>query len=312
MLPERQSVEIPSLRSDTLAHALAAGRPRRTAAVYRRIIRRYGVWILLLWLVTTIVSLAVEPNYDNASNAELIYYTIYNVAIGSFVGLYLTEFASRDGWPVFVLRSCAAIISGTLINETLVEPQIFGTGSINAEGVYYGLVEALTTSGIFLLLRLALHLRALQQQVRVETVAVHHRRVEEAPQEALGEETACFFVRVAGETRRIVAAELIYMEAERDFTRVVCSNGEHFVSESLKSLIEKSALFGVVRVHKSFAVNLRRVDRLTRTEARLGDQRVPVGRKYWEAFADSWKGQVPAPALGAGPESERALQQLAP
>jgi hypothetical protein len=299
-------VEIPSLRSGALAQALAATKPRPASGVYRTIIPRYGVWILLLWLITAIVTLAVEPNYDNASNAELIYYSIYNVAIGSFVGLYLTEFVSREGWPVFLLRSCAAIISGTLINETLVEPQIFGTGAINAEGVYYGLVEALTTSGIFLLLRLALHLRALQQQVHVATVAVHHCRVEEAPQEALIDGTDCFFVRVAGETRRILAADLIYMEAERDFTRVVCSNGEHFVSESLKSLLEKSALCGVVRVHKSFAVNLRRVERLTRTEAGLGDWRVPVGRKYWEAFAETWKRQPPP--VASGDQHEARLQ----
>ena len=105
-------------------------------------------------------------------------------------------------------------------------------------------------------------------------------------------------MQVAGETRRIRAADVIYFKAERDFTHVVCSTGNYFVSEGLKSLLDRTAPFGFARVHKSFAVNLRRLDRLTRTEAGLGCERVPVGRSYWRAVADVLR---PASAPATGP-----------
>lgn len=314
MLGRRDSLELQSLPSPKLElePALPTGSGAQPERPLREMVARYGVWILLVWIVSAIVSLAVEPNYDNASNAELIYYTIYNVAIGSFVGLYLPERISRGGWTLSVLRACAAIITGTLINELVIEPSVFGTGFINAEGVYYGLVEALTTSGIFLLLRIALCLRALQQQVEAATAGILHPRADEAPPEGDNEESNCFFVRVAGESRRIFPADLLYMEAEKDFTRIVCTNGEHFVSESLKSLLQKSSRHGIARIHKSFAVNLQRVEKLTRTEALLGEIRVPVGRKYWEEFSPAWKTQPPASPSTQPKRAQNSAGELSP
>ena len=177
---------------------------------------------------------------------------------------------------------------GTLVNESLVEPLAFGEGPINAEGVYYGLAGSLSMAGFFLLIRLAERLHALRRRVPSEPERQNDPEARAASPGPFDADANCFFVRVAGRTHRIHAPDVVYMAAERDFTRIVCANDEHFVSESLKSLLGRSAGFGLVRVHKSFAVNIGRVERLTRTQVQLGDCRVPVGRRYWPALAETW------------------------
>lgn len=280
-------------RSEVAAPALrAALQPASGRRAIRPALTRDAAAIAIIWLVSMAVDFFVAPNYDQVTKTELFYYTIYNTAVGAFIGFYLLDRLGRPDLRLFLAAACAAWLGGTLINEAVVEAWFFQTGPINMEGVYYGLVDALTMTAIFVLLRLPKQLRAADERAREPwpNAAPADRPL---PQDRI--DTAdCFFVRVAGETRRIFAADLIYLEAEKDFTRLVCATGEHFVSESLKSLIERSSGFGIVRVHKSFAVNLRRVERMTRMEVRLGEHRVPVGRTYWEELDDAWTMRTPA------------------
>lgn len=237
--------------------------------------------ILLVWLGLLVFKLFVEPNHEGAAVRELVYYAFYNTVIGAFVGFYLVDrFVRRSIYSLLAL-SGLSLLAGTLVNEGVVEPVLFRTGPINFEGVYYGLFEAATAATLFILIRIFGALRA----------GIAEAPAKPSPRDSFGlgsREGGHFFVRIGSETRRISAADLIYVKAERDYAEIVCASGRHFVSESLKDVLDKAAPFGVVRVHKSFAVNLRRVDWLTGTEAGVGDRRVPVGRRYRQSLADAW------------------------
>lgn len=223
-----------------------------------------------IWFACASMSL-VAPQPPDASTPELLYYTAYNAAVGGFVGFYLFDRLGQDGYGLFLLRGSSALIAGTLINEAFVEPLAFGASPINGQGIYYGLTDACSTAGLFLFARLARQLHTLQRDLSNARPASGH-----------------FFVRVANGTRRIAAGEVLYMKAERDFTRIVCTGAEHFVSENLKSVLAKSAELGLVRIHRSFAVNLRRVEEVSRTGVRLGHRRLPVGRRYSPSLMKLW------------------------
>jgi len=246
--------------------------------------------VLIVWIADLTLAVFVEPNYDRASSAELIYYSVYNVAVAAFVCLHLVDRIPSHGLARFAVRALLVMLFGTLVNESLVEPQIFGTAPINLEGTYHGLADSVTTTALFLLLRVAGLLAT-----GPETHAGRPDAEGVAPQlpasEPFARDSECFFVRVAGGTRRISAADVVYLQAERDCSRIVCTNGEHFASESLKNVLERTAGCGLARVHKSFAVNLRRVERVTATKVWLGDQYVPVGRRFREAFSERWRTQ---------------------
>ena len=275
--------------SGAYADASSATDQNKGASIFASPAVRDGLCIALVWAASAFISLFVEPNYEGASAYQLLYFAVYNVWIGWFVGFYLVDRVAEDGVTLFGTRSCAAILLGTLLNESIVEPYVFATGPINSEGVYYGLVDALTTVSVFVVLRLGRRLHGLSRQTKAGAGPGDASEAEAVAPKLADAGADRLFVRVGSETRRIFASDVIYMEAERDFTRIVCVNGEHFVSESLKSLLERSGKFGLVRVHKSFAANVSRVDRATRSEARLGAFQVPVGRRYWPGFASVWK-----------------------
>ena len=265
--------------------------------------------VILVWLASACLTFFVAPNHDQASNLERLYYTVYDTAVGAFIGFYLLDRLARNGLAVFAGCSSAVWIAGTLINEALIEPYAFRSGPINVEGVYYGLLGSLTMTGVFIVLRLPRHYRDVRQQATA-TARLPEEIASTTPSTCESTETSCFFVRVAGETRRIFAADVIYMKAEKDFTRLVCVTGEHFVSESMKSMIQRLERLGLIRVHKSFAVNLPRVDRMTRMEARVGGHRIPVGRRYWEQFAEKWKVQFPSAVQTEEPEQVTSGEML--
>lgn len=273
--------ETSAMEPRDLEPAAAPSRPLQWARRAHALAGRRLLVILFVWVINLLIALFAKPDYHDTALAEFLYYSFYNVAVGALVGFYLLDRVAHGGVAAFLWRSIALLVAGTLINEALVEYLVFQTGQINFEGVYYGLADAITTAGIFLLLGLTDHFLLDRQQAR--------GTVQAAAPRADDDEAACFFVRVGGETRRIFVVDLIYMEAEKDFTRLVCSNGEHFVSESMKNLLERVAPLEIARIHKSFAVNLRRAERLTRTEVSLGDRSIPVGRTYWKTFANAWR-----------------------
>lgn len=243
-----------------------------------------GIAILVIWIVTWFNAVFVEPNYDEFSTAELTYSTVCNAVVGAIVGFYLFDRVTSTGLSGFAARASAVIVGVTLFNEILIEPFAFGQGPINGEGVYHGVLDSLIAALLFMLLRLVGRVASLQRHARAALDAIRA-----APSRAA---TACFLVRVAGETRRIYVKDVLYLQAERDFTRIVCDDGEHFASENLKSLIEKAQGLDILRVHKSYAVNVERVDRITRMEACIGDIVVPIGRRHWQEFSERWAAQA--------------------
>ena len=255
----------------------------RSARVARRVIRCAIIppgdrtSILLVWFASLLLALFITPNYQQATVLELLYYSVYNVGVGAFIGFHLFDRLARKSLGWFAALSCLALVSGTLFNEALVEAILFRTGPINFEGVYYGLLEAATAATVFLVLRMFKSLHA-PAGGPVPFVS-----------DAASPDSGYFFARIGGETRRILAADVIYLKAERDYAHIVCASGRYFASESLKELLEKSAPLGLVRAHKSFAVNLRKVEWLTRSEAGSGDERVPVGRRYRRALWEAWQ-----------------------
>lgn len=243
---------------------------------------RDSLWVLLVWISGLCLAAFVTPNHEGLTLNERIHYVSFTTAMASVVGftLFKRSGVSRGFLPTFA--SGVLVLLATLFHEGIVEPYIFRSGEMEPEGFYYTLSDLCMTSVVFVSLRLAASRAGLAA-------------ASEAFRQVFDRDS--FVVKVSGGSRKIKSADVLYLKAEKDFTRLVCTDREIFASESLKSLLEKSAPFGVMRVHKSFAVNLSRVDRLGRAVAELDGHPVPIGRTYAHATAAAWRamadGQTP-------------------
>jgi len=91
---------------------------------------------------------------------------------------------------------------------------------------------------------------------------------------------------------KVPLADILYIEGLKDYVKVVRA-GEHkplLVLTSLRALEEKLPARQFLRLHRSYIVNLARVEAVTRSSVQIGDQQLPVSLQYREAFAEFLKG----------------------
>jgi DNA-binding LytR/AlgR family response regulator len=92
------------------------------------------------------------------------------------------------------------------------------------------------------------------------------------------------FVKVQGKLMRINFSEVLYIEALSTYVVLVTAKQKFIVGGTLKSIEARLPFQHFVRVHRSYVVNLHRVDAMEDNRLRLGAHEVPVGKSYQEEF----------------------------
>ncbi len=98
---------------------------------------------------------------------------------------------------------------------------------------------------------------------------------------------------VDGEQRRVDQADIVYLEAQGHSVRIRMEDGELTAKASFSALSRQLGK-GFIPPHRSYLVNLRYVERVSRTDCFLENgERVPVSRGAWEglnrAFIDYYR-----------------------
>lgn len=83
---------------------------------------------------------------------------------------------------------------------------------------------------------------------------------------------------------RLHKAEVLYVEAQDKYTTVVTPTRKFVLRLSLAILLQRLADMALIRVHRSFAVNLSHVESFSDYEVQVPGQTVPLGRVYKEEF----------------------------
>jgi two-component system LytT family response regulator len=92
------------------------------------------------------------------------------------------------------------------------------------------------------------------------------------------------FVKTNGKLLRINFEDVLYIEALSTYVVLVTDKQKHIVGGTLKSIEERLPFRHFVRVHRSYIVNLHRVEAMADNMLKLGQHEVPVSRPYQEDF----------------------------
>ena len=99
------------------------------------------------------------------------------------------------------------------------------------------------------------------------------------------------FVRQKDKMVKIFISDILYAEAERNYCRIFTPKQAYLLATTLKSLGEKlpSALF--LRIHRSYIINLAKIDAIGEQFAyvSIGKQTLPVSGAYQAALAKRLK-----------------------
>jgi DNA-binding LytR/AlgR family response regulator len=122
----------------------------------------------------------------------------------------------------------------------------------------------------------ALHYAEL---LKKSATAVSKNAVEETEEDYL-------FLKVEYQLVRIAFSDILYMEGLKDYVKVHLQNTSKPILSltSLKALEEKLPPRRFMRIHRSFIVNLDKIQAITRNTVQIGENIISVSDNYKETF----------------------------
>jgi DNA-binding LytR/AlgR family response regulator len=79
--------------------------------------------------------------------------------------------------------------------------------------------------------------------------------------------------------------EIIYLEAMQDYTKIITPKKNYLTLTTFSSLMEKLPNDQFLRIHRSYAVALDKVNRLKNNELICGEVTLPIGKTYRNAVS---------------------------
>jgi DNA-binding LytR/AlgR family response regulator len=119
--------------------------------------------------------------------------------------------------------------------------------------------------------------------VAVTKVRTVHAARQEPVEE--GEEKDFVFVHVQKKKVKILFSEIVYIESQREYIRIVTVRNEYLSKMSTHEIeaILPAHLF--LRVHRSFIVSIRRIESYTAEMIEMGGVSIPIGKGYRDGMA---------------------------
>ena len=118
--------------------------------------------------------------------------------------------------------------------------------------------------------------RFIASTKKIENYFQHQLPVERKYTE---DEEGYFFAKTGTELRKILLAEILYFESQKEYVKIVTSKMEVLTYRRLKD-IEVQLKPPFIRVHNSFIVNLRQLSKIQASTIYIGEKQVPVGSTF--------------------------------
>ncbi len=93
-----------------------------------------------------------------------------------------------------------------------------------------------------------------------------------------------FFVKDSGSLIKIKVDELLFVQADDNYTRFYTLKKQYFISSTLKKVSEKLSGDPFIRIHRSYIINVNFIDRIYDGYVFIGKHKLSIGRSYHDAF----------------------------
>ena len=124
--------------------------------------------------------------------------------------------------------------------------------------------------------------RFLAATKKVEAYFRPRMPVTDKPGEAANE---YFFIKSGTELRKILLPEILFFESRKEYVRVVTQTFEVLTYRRLKD-IEAQLPMPFARVHHSYIVNIRQLNKIQDNHIHIGDIQIPIGEKFKDGLME--------------------------
>lgn len=98
------------------------------------------------------------------------------------------------------------------------------------------------------------------------------------------EETDILLIKQGYERYKLYLPDILYLEAMKDYTRIVTRQNPYLVLNTLSGMMEQLPAERFIRIHRSFIANRDRIDALRGNKVILQHHELPVGKIYRQAL----------------------------
>jgi len=84
------------------------------------------------------------------------------------------------------------------------------------------------------------------------------------------------FVRYKDKMIKIMVADILYIEADRNYSRIFAAGKEFLLSVTLKTIEDKLSVDLFVRVHRSYIINITQIEEVGESHVFIGDKSIPL------------------------------------
>jgi two-component system LytT family response regulator len=99
-------------------------------------------------------------------------------------------------------------------------------------------------------------------------------------EESISEAKEYLFVNVQKKKVKILFSDILYIESQREYVRIVTTKSEHLTKLSTHEIESLLPSDRFRRIHRSFIVSIARIDSYTADEVEVAGTSIPVGRDY--------------------------------
>ena len=92
-----------------------------------------------------------------------------------------------------------------------------------------------------------------------------------------------FFVKSGKVLRRIILKDILYFEGEKDYVKLVTREEQLLIYRRLKDIEEQLEL-PFIRVHNSYIINYKQLNKIEDNHIYIADKRIPVSEKFRNGF----------------------------
>lgn len=93
-----------------------------------------------------------------------------------------------------------------------------------------------------------------------------------------------FFIREGGRHKKIRLTDLLFIEADGSYAKLVTSTCQHTIAQNLSTFLRKTSLPLLVRIHRSYIINVSRVDSFDESYVYIDKYPIPISKTYRNEF----------------------------
>ncbi len=92
------------------------------------------------------------------------------------------------------------------------------------------------------------------------------------------------FVRYKEKMIKIMVSDILYIEADRNYSRIFTCNKEYLLSVTLKTIQEKLSENIFIRIHRSYMINITQVEEVAESYVVIAKKTIPMSAGLKEQF----------------------------